>query len=202
MLRPLTDTREVRYDSIDLDDAGSAAWVVTTDDPVGLNPSNAPQVVRLALPAGTATQLTSFTRGTTKLSVGGDGATMERRWSDDGATMALIARDDPFGTNPDLGPELFVAAGDGNNLAQLTSLPADARIGDPWIADDGGRVVFLSPDDLVGGHPNGVEQLFAIEADGTMLRQLSTSTNAAGRSIWQPGTAGPSCPSAREARRR
>ena len=97
--------------------------------------------------------------------------------SGSGNRVVFVANTDPLGTNPGHHKQLFVVDLDGTGLRQLTSALTDPGRVPISISDDGNRIVFSHMENLSGENPNGLSQIFAIEADGTGLRQLSHMTS-------------------------
>ena len=91
-----------------------------------------------------------------------------------GSRVAFLANTDPLGTNPQHATQLFVIGRDGTGLLQLTGVPAGAGIGAAAISDDGTRLAFATSADLVGANPDLGGEIFAIEAAGAGLRQLTS----------------------------
>ncbi len=96
-----------------------------------------------------------------------------------GNRVAFTANLDPLGTNPARWPQLFVVDRSGSNLRQLTF----AAIRDSFLAisvsDDGERIVFDHRGDLVGANADGSREVFAVLADGSGLRQLTSAASGA-----------------------
>jgi len=125
-------------------------------------------------------QLTNFGRVDTGLGV----------VSTDGRRVFFAASANPFGTNPSEHCEFFSIDPLGADLRQLTQFGAGAHStggclsvpqqpgsgcyspSGPIIDPQTGTLVFSSTCDPLGTNPNG-EQLFAMHADGTGMRQLT-----------------------------
>lgn len=86
--------------------------------------------------------------------------------------VAFVANTNPLGTNPGNRSELFVIDRSGANLRQLTAA-ASGSIGGISISDDGARIVFTHSGDLLGTNADLGNEIFAVNADGTGLRQLT-----------------------------
>ncbi len=96
-----------------------------------------------------------------------------------GGRVIFLSDTDPVGTNPGRTPHLFAVAPDGSALTQVAE--ASSSVG--WdglrffdVSDDGDRIVFLSRD------AGGRDQVFAVQADGSGLRQI-TSGGASAASV-------------------
>jgi TolB protein len=66
---------------------------------------------------------------------------------------------------------VYIANSDGSALQRLVNGFS------PLISGDGSRVVFKSFANLIGQNPDGSQELFIINVDGTGLRQLTNSTS-------------------------
>ena len=151
-----------------LDDAGTTVLAAYNEDPFGTNAQRASQLFKWSA-AGTATQLTASLEGVSSVSV-----------SDDGQWLAFLSRADLVGQNHDESAELYVMRSDGSQLAQLTNDPAP-NAGDvlsAQIAGSANRVVFAANTNPVGGNPQHLIQLFAVNRDGTGLTQLTNLTES------------------------
>jgi Tol biopolymer transport system component len=135
-------------------------------DPVGQNHDRNVEVF-VALRDGTGLrQLTQSTSGSSGSAV----------ICGNGSKVVFTSVADLTGGNADHSQEIFVIGWDGTGLRQLTSTPGSC--GSPHISDDGTRVVFTSSLDLTGGNADLSSEVFAINADGTGLRQLTSSTGS------------------------
>jgi Tol biopolymer transport system component len=92
-----------------------------------------------------------------------------------GLRLLFTSNTNPLGTNPALRTELFVVERDGTGLRQLTTTSAGS-VGSFSISDDGTRVVFTHNADLLGTNADLSRELYAINSDGTGLRQLTNNT--------------------------
>lgn len=93
-----------------------------------------------------------------------------------GNRIAFTANLDPSGTNPGRFPQLFVVDRSGSNLRQLTSAATRDSFLAISVSDDGERIVFDHRGDLVGTNADGSREVFAVLANGTGLRQLTSAT--------------------------
>jgi Tol biopolymer transport system component len=92
----------------------------------------------------------------------------------DDRTIVYAADGNPLGANADGSTEIFRIDADGTGLAQLTS-DATENSSRPALASDGSRVAFDSTGNPTGGNPDGSSEIFAMNADGTGLVQLTAS---------------------------
>jgi len=91
-----------------------------------------------------------------------------------GSRIVFLSDCDYLGTNPAHDSQMFVINRDGTGLRQLTTFTT-AGIGAISISDDGARIVFSSDANPSGGNADLGSEVFAINADGTGLRQLTTT---------------------------
>jgi Tol biopolymer transport system component len=160
---------------------GSRVVFVANTDPLGSNPGHLGQLFAVDRDGTNLTQLTLFASG----SIGAVSV------SDDGTRVAFGHDGDPLGANSDLGDEVFAISGDGTGLRQLTATPAGYGSGAPSISGNGLKVAFQSDGDLTGVNPQHQDEIFAIDWDGTGLRQLTRTTAVFGFT-GQPGSQAPS----------
>ncbi len=101
-----------------------------------------------------------------------------------GDTLFYFARQNPpsLNTNPSRYGQLFKINRDGTGLAQLTSFTSDARCVRVSVSDDGTRVAFSYAgtgdwdSDGTTDNPDGSDEIFKINSDGTGLVQLTEGT--------------------------
>ncbi len=150
-----------------LDDVGSVAYVVSSSNPFGTNPTHSPQIMQWDPVTGVGSQVTSFAQGVESVSVG-----------DDGSWLAFVSCSNPAGSNHDGSTELFVMEPDGTDLAPLTNDPAvDAgTVSSALLSGSGSRAVFVANTDPLGTNPGRFDQVFVVNRDGTGLRQLTNAT--------------------------
>ena len=89
--------------------------------------------------------------------------------------IVFRSRGNPLGTNPSNRDQIFAINRDGTGLIQLTSTTTS----DTWwgmsVSDDGQRIVFSTTANLTGGNADKSREVYAIQADGTNLRQITSS---------------------------
>ena len=150
--------------------AGDSRKLVFTDDsdPLGTNPDEDWQVWSLDLATQELLQLTSFIQFEF-------GANSTIDISANGEYVVFVSDSDIGGTNPGNLPSIFRAATDGSVIDQVIgiNLPG-ANVTEPNISGDGSTIVFLSANDLTGDNPGLEWQIFAIDATGANLRQVTS----------------------------
>ena len=82
-------------------------------------------------------------------------------FNDNGNRHAFISNENPFGTNPDSSPELFVF--DFINQATQITTTLNRFVSSPTINNNGNRIAFISNGDLTGENPDGSEEIFLAE---------------------------------------
>ncbi|ANM31336.1 hypothetical protein ABI59_19775 [Acidobacteria bacterium Mor1] len=85
---------------------------------------------------------------------------------------------DPLSGNPDNDRRLFVVDADGANLLDLAAMPPTGLVR-MSASDDGSRIVFADNQDPTGQNADGSFEVFAIEHDGSNLRQLTNASTYA-----------------------
>jgi|GEM_PF-962760 len=94
--------------------------------------------------------------------------------------IVFLSTANPLGTNAANKLQAFDVDFNGANLRQLTTAtvtPSNwSSIG---ISDDGLRIVFSNRANLTGGNADGSYEVFAIQSDGTGLRQLTSLVSIA-----------------------
>lgn len=174
VVRQLTDAKSASPESGFLDDAGTTVWVVSSTHQHGGNPSFTPQIFRFDATTGALQQRTSFSEGVVPGPV---------TVSDDNQWLAFVSRGDLAGANHDQSPELFVMRSDGTGLAQVTNdpVPNAGSVDLAFLSGDGTTIVFSSNADYLGTNTTHWTELFAVQRDGSGLRQLTTAGAAPGR---------------------
>lgn len=90
--------------------------------------------------------------------------------------ISFIWTADPFGTNPDLGSELFSFTPSTNVLSQITNSPENSST--PSLSDNGERVFFSSRGDLVGSNGDSSEEVFFYDFTDDTFTQVTMTTGA------------------------
>lgn len=180
--KQLTDQKQVRWDGYSLDDLGTDVYAASNENLGGTNPLFEWQLDSWNAATGVGSVLAAVPKGA---------HTDRDAVSDDGQWIAFRSRGDLTGGNPDGSVELFLMKTDGTQTRQLTSAPGNGgSVLFAALAGSGNRVVFSADTDPLGTNPSRVPQLFVVNADGTGLAQLTTTTSTSGfyASISDDGT--------------
>ncbi len=180
--KQLTDQKQVRWDGYSLDDLGTHVYAASNENLGGTNPLFQWQLDSWNAATGAGSVLAAVPRGA---------HTDRDAVSDDGQWIAFRSRGDLTGGNADGSVELFLMKTDGTQTRQLTSAPGNGGgVLFAALAGSGNRVVLSADTDPLGTNPSRVPQLFVVNADGTGLAQLTTTTSTSGfyASISDDGT--------------
>ncbi len=92
--------------------------------------------------------------------------------------IVFVSDEDPFGTNPTANEQIFAVDLGTGDITQLTDDPNGTFTAflDFEITDDGSEVVFTSREDITGGNPGNVTQIFVAQTDGSGIEQVSNFT--------------------------
>lgn len=155
-----------------MSDDGQWIAFVPRADPVALNHDASPEVFVMH-PSGSG--IAQVTNDATVAAAAVRAAVL----SGSANRILFRSRANPFGTNSSNREQLFAINFNGTGLIQLTS----STLTESWygmsISDDGQRIVFASSPNLTGGNSDKGLEVFAIQADGTNLRQITSSP-----SVW------------------
>lgn len=167
--------------SVSVSDDGGWLAFASTGNPTGANNDASSELFVMRSDGSNLVQLTSDPSPLA-------GSVYFPMISGDGTRVAFTSNSDYLGTNPQQAFQTYVINRDGTGLLQLSSSNTERPLIDvgPKISDDGQRVVFISRSNLTGGNPDLSSEVYAINADGTGMRQLTSSL---GRSE-QPSFAG------------
>jgi Tol biopolymer transport system component len=168
VVTPLTSAADGTTVLVSVSDDGQ--WIAFPS-PSDLTGENHDQSIELFVMSSDGLQITQLTNDPAPNAGSVTGAAM----SGNGERILFLANTNPLGTNPDHEEQLFIINRDGSGLAQLTQATSGS-FGLFSISDDGTRIVFAQSGDLTGGNPDLSSELFAINSDGTNLRQLTTTT--------------------------
>jgi Tol biopolymer transport system component len=105
----------------------------------------------------------------------GGGALFDSALSGDGGTVVYVSNDDPLGTNPTGGEQIFSVNSGTGVLTQITDLPDVALVffSNFDITDNGSEVVFSSSADFTGGNPGLLNHIFIAATDGSGFTQVT-----------------------------
>ena len=90
------------------------------------------------------------------------------------------------GENADGNSEIFTMRLDGTDLKQVTNTTGDLGNVAPRFSANGEQIAFRSDLDLVANNPDGSLEVFRMNADGTHLAQV-TSSSAGFSAPWDMG---------------
>ncbi|GAB4373026.1 MAG: hypothetical protein Kow0062_09770 [Acidobacteriota bacterium] len=152
--------------AVTVDDAGQWLAFVSSADPLGSNHDRSEELFVARTDGSNLTQLTDFP-------LPGAGYLLLVRISGNGSRVLFCSDYDLGGLNPGNAFKLWLISRDGSGLTPLADLGWPFAIG--WdISDDGSRVVFLSRTDPLGTNPDGSSEAFAVNGDGSGLRQVTS----------------------------
>lgn len=160
---------------------GSRIVFISNTDPLGTNSAHVDQLFVIERTGTGLIQLTTTV----------DGGFGTIGISDDGERIVFASDADLTGQNADLGGEVFAMLADGTALRQLTDTPATFGSGAPALSGNGATIAFQSDGDLTGGNAVNQSELFAVQWDGTALRQLTVTGTILGL-IGEPTAQSPS----------
>ncbi|MEQ8797965.1 MAG: hypothetical protein RJQ08_07145 [Salinisphaeraceae bacterium] len=150
----------------DIDAAGARVVFQSTadlDDGVG-NADGSAEIFAVDADGANLVQLTQSALASTQPAIAGDGS-----------RVAFVSSADLTGGNADGGPEIFlVDASDGGNPVQVTDTGSGSGIAQPDLSADASRIAFTATANLTGQNGDASRELFAVDADGADLTQLTT----------------------------
>ncbi|MDT0618992.1 hypothetical protein RM531_10940 [Salinisphaera sp. P385] len=150
----------------DIDAAGARVVFQSTanlDDGVG-NADGSSEIFAVDADGANLVQLTQSALASTQPAIAGDGS-----------RVAFVSSADLTGGNADGGPEIFlVDASDGGNPVQVTDTGPGSGIAQPDLSADANRIAFTATANLTGENGDASRELFAVDADGENLVQLTT----------------------------
>jgi Tol biopolymer transport system component len=161
-------------------DDGQWLLLRSASDPLGTNPARQTQLFLYRTDGGEIRQLTNATAGEPTLELPALSGTANR--------VVFSSSADLTEQNPSRLPQLFVVNGDGTGLLQLTANTGAAGY-EPSISDDGSRIAFVHAGNPTGGNADLSQELFAILADGTDLRQVTSTSGLLG-GVFEPMVSG------------
>ncbi len=168
VVTPLTDAADGTTLLVSVSD--DAQWIAFPS-PSDLTGENHDQSIELFVMSSDGLQITQLTNDPMPNAGSVTGVAL----SGNGEWITFHANTDPLGTNPDNEEQLFIIKRDGSGFVQLTQA-ISGTFGLFSISDDGSRIVFDHSGDLTGGNPDLSSELFAINSDGTNLRQLTNTS--------------------------
>ena len=105
----------------------------------------------------------------------------------DGSRIVFVSNANLLGGDPDFSGDIYRIEADGTDLFQLTSPdpgtePTPQEFDEvagpvlPTVSGDGSIIVFSHNGDPTGGNPDLSRELYAVDGDGSNLRQLTSAT--------------------------
>ncbi|MBD3867161.1 MAG: PD40 domain-containing protein [Acidobacteria bacterium] len=153
---------------VSVSDDGQWLGIISSSDPLGQNHDGSQELFVMHPDGSGLAQLTDDPAPNAPpiLSVAMAGS---------GSRLVFLSSTDPLGTNPAYDPVLFAVDRDGTDLLQLTTVSI-GETGLFAVSDDGLRIVFTASGDPLGANADGGREIFAMDGDGTGLRQLTASS--------------------------
>jgi len=161
--------------SVAVSDDGAWLALLSTSNPLGFNADRSVELFVMHPDGSQLDQLTDNPHPD-------DGTIYELAFAGSDNRVAFVSDTDPLATNGSHVPQIFVIDRDGTGLAQITNHTVGYRSPGSndrqrlTISDDGERIAYAHPGDPVGSNPEGNFEIFAINHDGTNLRQLTSTT--------------------------
>ena len=160
---------ETGYESVSVSDDGQWIAFISNGDLSGQNHDRSYEVFVMR---ADGTQLTQLSNDP---AVNG-GSVIAVAMAGGASKVAFFANTNPLGGNPNHIPQIYVINRDGTGLTQVThSATAKAYFQGMGISGDGQRITFGSTDNPTGQNADGSTEVFAVQSDGTNLRQLTNS---------------------------
>ena len=157
--------------TVSVSDDGQWVAFVSRADPTGQNHDASPEVFVMH-PDGTG--IAQVTNDPSVTAPGVIAAVL----SGSGNRVLFSSKGNPLGMNPSNRTQIFVVDIDGTGLRQLTSITTNTSPSGISISDDGQRIVFATTANLTGGNADGGTEVYAIQADGTNLRQITSVSSS------------------------
>ena len=151
--------------------SGDDQWVafISRENPTGQNPDRSGEVFVEAHDGTGLQQITNHPGA-------GQGEALIAVISGNGSKVAFTSTGNLTGGNAGHIQQVYVINRDGTGLSQLTHL-TDAEIYFLKISDDATKIVFAAEANPLGTNADGNVEIFAINADGTGLKQLTSTTD-------------------------
>jgi Tol biopolymer transport system component len=146
---------------------GSRVVMVCAGEPFGnANPDMGVELFAMSAAGGAETQLSDGPRW---------GRSADPAITADGSRIAFVSHAYPIDHPGFREFQVYRIAADGTDLVQLTNLTGSSPRRTS-ITDDGTTIVYEDDSDPLGTNPDGAWQTFAVQDDGTGLRQLTPDT--------------------------
>ena len=153
--------------------SGDDQWVafISRENPTGQNPDRSGEVFVEAHDGTGLQQITNHPGA-------GQGEALIAVISGNGSKVAFSSNGNLTGGNAGHIQQVYLINRDGTGLSQVTHL-TDAEIYFLKISDDATKIVFAAEANPLGTNADGNVEIFAINADGTGLKQLTSTTDVA-----------------------
>lgn len=161
------------YDGInDLSVSDDGQWLsfISRGNLTGANHDRSPELFTMARDGTSLTQVTNDPGPNA-------GAVVMTMMAGGGTKVAFASSSDPLASNPTHAQQIFLVNRNGTGLTQVTSF-SDADFTYLSVSDDATKIAFSSDANPFGTNADGNYDLFAINGDGTGLRQLTQTTGA------------------------
>jgi Tol biopolymer transport system component len=166
-IHELTAAEEIESEYAEISRDGSRIVFSSTMNPFGTNNDGGEEIFRRQADGSGLVQVTSFPAGK---------HASYPTISADGTTITFASNANPTGQNNDGSDDIFLIHADGTGVHQL-SFGAGLSY-EPKLSANGAVVAFTSYSNLTGGNADGSAEIFSVNANGTGMRQLTSSTAA------------------------
>jgi len=171
-------TDGIGSDNFGVSVSGDDQWIafISRDNPTGQNLDRSGEVFVVKSDGTNLQQITNHPGA-------GLGDALMVSIAGNGTKVAFTSTGNLTGANASHVQQVFVINKDGTGLSQVTHL-TDGEFYYLKISDDATKIVFLSEANPLGTNADGNNEIFAINADGTGLKQLTSTSNPAAGIYW------------------
>jgi len=171
-------TDGIGSDNFGVSVSGDDQWIafISRDNPTGQNLDRSGEVFVVKSDGTNLQQITNHPGA-------GLGDALMVSIAGNGTKVAFTSTGNLTGANASHVQQVFVINKDGTGLSQVTHL-TDGEFYYLKISDDATKIVFLSEANPLGTNADGNNEIFAIYADGTGLKQLTSTSNPAAGIYW------------------
>lgn len=158
--------------AVSVSDDGQWIAFISSSDPTGQNHDASPEAFVMKVDGTALLQITDDPAPNA-------GSVASLAMSGSGNRVVYVSNSNPLGSNPTHSNQVFIVDRDGTNTRQLSASSLESSIGSPpSISDDGQKIAFSCKANLTGGNADLGYEIFVVMADGTGLRQLTSSSLA------------------------